>query len=80
MDYIKRLFRDINIVLLRKFTLLFKKDESGIRNRDFKEIHEDKIRDIWTRSRNLIDQLISTEFKYIKLPKSPLSQSMLRKT
>ena len=79
VDSVRKLFRDINADLLRRFTLLFKKEESGLRNRDFRQIPEDQIRELWQRARNLLDQLISTEFKYVKLPKQPLSQSLLCK-
>jgi hypothetical protein len=38
-EYVKRLFRDINTNLLRKFNKLFKKDENG-KNRDWRALEE----------------------------------------
>jgi hypothetical protein len=49
-DYIKRLFRDINTNLLRKFNKDFKKDQNG-KNREWREIEEPLIRDIWAKVR-----------------------------
>ena len=49
-DYIKRLFRDINTNLLRKFNTDFKKDQNG-KNREWREIEEPLIRDIWAKVR-----------------------------
>lgn len=55
-DYIKKLFRytfknhlyrDINTNLLRKFNLEFKKDKDG-KNRDWRTIEEEKIREMHT--------------------------------
>lgn len=39
VEIVKRLFRDINTNLLRKFNKLFKKDETG-KNREWKNIEE----------------------------------------
>jgi hypothetical protein len=49
-DYIKRLFRDINTNLLRKFNKDFKKDEQG-KNREWREIEEPAIRELWAKVR-----------------------------
>jgi hypothetical protein len=49
-DYIKRLFRDVNTNLLRKFNKDFKKDEQG-KNREWREIEEPAIRDLWAKVR-----------------------------
>jgi len=49
-DYIKRLFGDINVNLLRKFNMRFKKDENG-KNREWRDIEEPKIRDLWQKIR-----------------------------
>jgi len=38
-DYIKKIFRDINSNLLRKFSLVFKK-EDGVKNRDWRSMEE----------------------------------------
>ena len=72
VDYIKRLFRDINVNLLRKFTRLFKKDESGLRNREWRDMAEERVRELWLGCRTLMDSVISSEFKYIKIPKTPI--------
>ncbi len=39
VDYIRRLFRDINTNLLRKFNKIFKKDDNG-KNREWRDIEE----------------------------------------
>ena len=72
-EYILRLFRDINTNLLRKFNLLFKKDENG-KNREWRDIEEGKIRDIWSKCRAQMAEIIE-DFKYIKLPKTVLTES-----
>jgi hypothetical protein len=38
-DYIKKIFRDINTNLSRKFNLMFKK-EDGTKNRDWRAMEE----------------------------------------
>ncbi len=76
IDYVKRLFRDINVNLLRKFTRLFKKDETGVRNREWRDMPEERIRELWAGCRTLMDTVINQEFKYIKIPKAPLTQSL----
>jgi hypothetical protein len=72
VDYVKRLFRDINVNLLRKFTRLFKKDEGGQRNREWRELPEERIRELWHGCRTLMETVITSEFKYIKIPKTPI--------
>ena len=72
VDYVKRLFRDINVNLLRKFTRLFKKVEGGERNREWRELPEDRIRELWHGCRTLMETVITSEFKYIKIPKTPI--------
>jgi hypothetical protein len=72
-EYILRLFRDINTNLLRKFNLLFKKNENG-QNREWRDIEEGKIRDIWSKCRAQMAEIIE-DFKYIKLPKTVLTES-----
>lgn len=75
-DYIKRLFRDINTNLLRKFNKDFKKDSNG-KNREWREIEEPLIRDIWAKVRASI--LVTIEdFKYIRLPKSVMQEFVER--
>lgn len=59
--------------LLRKFTKIFKKDESGVRNREWKDYSVERIREIWTRYKDMIEGIIMTEFKYIRIPRTPLS-------
>ena len=73
VDYIKRLFRDININLLRKFARLFKEEDSGLKNREWRDMTEERIRELWLGCKTLIDAMISSEFKYIKIPKTPMS-------
>lgn len=69
----KRLFRDINVNLLRKFTRLFKKDETGLKNREWRDMPEERIRELWSGCRTLMEIVINQEFKYIKIPKAPLT-------
>ena len=69
-DYIRRLFRDINTNLLRRFNKDFKKDENG-KNREWRDIEEPKIRELWQKVRAQMLEVIN-EFKYIKLPRGVL--------
>ena len=68
IDYIKKVFRDINTNLLRKFCFLFKKEEEGGKNRDWRSIEETKIRELFVASKKLLEEVIG-DFKYIKIPK-----------
>jgi hypothetical protein len=70
-DYIKRLFRDINTNLLRRFNKDFKKDANG-KNREWRDMEEPLIRDLWAKVRAQMLELIN-DFKYIRLPKAILS-------
>ena len=72
VDYVKRLFRDINVNLLRKFTRLFKKEDGGQRNREWRKLSEERIRELWHGCRTLMETVITSEFKYIKIPKTPI--------
>lgn len=45
IEIVRRLFRDINTHLLRKFNKIFKKDETG-KTRDWKAIEENQIREL----------------------------------
>ena len=74
-DYIKRLFRDINTNLLRKFNKDFKKDEQG-KNREWRQIEEPVIRELWAKIRA---QLLETlqDFKYIHLPKAIMTETII---
>jgi len=47
---------------------MFKKDEQG-RNRDWTKIEESKIRELYTKCKREMEEVIA-EFKYIKLPKT----------
>lgn len=69
-DYIGRLFRDINTNLLRRFNKDFKKDDSG-KNREWKDIEEPKIRELWQKVRAQLLEVIAS-FKYVMLPKGLL--------
>jgi hypothetical protein len=68
------LFRDINTNLLRKFNKLFKKDESG-KNREWRDIEEARIREIWGTCRKQMSSVIE-EFKYIKMSKTALTEAL----
>ena len=74
VDYVRRLFRDINTNLLRKFNKLFKKDEGG-KNREWRDIEEAKIRDIWGNCRKQMTTVIE-QFKYIKMSKTALTEAL----
>lgn len=67
-DYIKKVFRDINTNLIRRFNQLFKKDEQG-KNRDWRAIDEGQIRDLFAKIKTQMEEVIN-EFKYIKIPKN----------
>lgn len=82
-DTVKRLFKDINVNLLRKFTRLFKKEEvkspegqAILKNRDWRQMSEERIRQIWNTYRQMLDGVIQTEFKVIKVPKRPFLDSL----
>lgn len=75
VEYVRRLFRDINTNLLRKFNKYFKKDESG-KNREWREIEEGRIRDLWSKYRAQMLEMINSEFKYIKLPRAALQEAL----
>jgi len=74
VDYIRKLFRDINTNLLRKFNKLFKKDETG-KNREWRDIEEGKIRDLWAKNRAEMSAIIN-EFAYIRLSRGALLQAL----
>ena len=74
VDFIRRLFRDINTNLLRKFNKLFKKDETG-KNREWRDIEEGKIRDLWSKTRADMSSIIN-DFAYIKLSRGALMQAL----
>ena len=59
---------------MRKFNKLFKKDENG-KNREWRDIEEGKIRDLWSKCRAQMAEVIN-EFKYIKLDKHALSKAL----
>lgn len=74
VEYIRRLFRDINTNLLRKFNKYFKKDENG-KNREWRDIEEGKIRDLWQKCRAEMAEIIN-DFKYIRLSKTALTEAL----
>ena len=80
VDYVKRLFRDINTNLLRKFSRLFKKEDGGTRYREWKEMSDDRIRDLWSGCKALMESIITSEFKYIKIPKAPMASAVRKET
>jgi len=74
VEYVRRLFRDINTNLLRKFSKGFKKDNDG-KTRDWRAIEEAKIREIWSACRNDMLNVIK-EFKYIKMSRTALTEAL----
>jgi hypothetical protein len=68
IEYIHKLFFDINPNLIRKFNKLFKKDEQD-KNRDWRAIEENQIRELWKKCKAQIDELFN-EFKYVKIPRA----------
>lgn len=68
IEYIKRIFRDINTSLLRKFNATFKKDEQQ-KNRDWRAMEEQQIRDLFAKQKAKLEEVIN-DFKYIKIPRS----------
>lgn len=57
--------------MLRKFSRHFKKDENG-KNREWRDIEEGKIRELWSQVRK--DLLALTkEFQYIKISRNALT-------
>lgn len=72
-EYVRRLFRDINTNLLRKFNKHFKKDEQG-KNREWRDIEEGPIRELWAKCKAALLEVIA-EFKYIQLPKAALQDA-----
>jgi len=68
-DYIKKIFRDINTNLLRKFNLLFKKEDGTNKNRDWRTIEEPVIRELHLKIKNQLIEIIG-DFKYIKIPRN----------
>ena len=65
---LKSLFNNlVNQYLLRKFSLGFKRDEKG-NNRNWKEIEEPKIKDLFEVNKKKVEDFID-EFKLIGFPK-----------
>jgi len=60
---IKKLFRDSNSHILRRFNKEFKKDSTG-KNRDFRAMEEGAIKDLFDTCKDAINSVIE-EFKYI---------------
>lgn len=67
VEYLRKLFFDINPNLIRKFNKLFKKDEQD-KNRDWRAIEENQIRELWKKCKAETDELFN-EFKYVKIPR-----------
>lgn len=66
---LKLVFRSqTNIVLMRKFNEVFKKDDSG-KQRNWPDVEEGKIKEIWTVSKTKVACLLD-EFKKIILPRN----------
>ena len=75
VEYIKRMFRDINTNLLRKFNQMFKKDENG-KNRDWSAMEDAQIRELWQSCRLYLEEIITDNFKFIPLAKHPLTDNL----
>lgn len=65
----KSLFNNmVNTYLLRKFSIGFKRDEQG-NNRNWKEVEEPKIKDLFEVNKKKVDDCID-ECKYVGFPKN----------
>lgn len=64
-DYIKRLFRDVNTNLLRRFKKEFEQDENGKR-RNWVLMETEQIQDVWGKCKKVIEEGFK-HFKYIEL-------------
>jgi len=64
--YIRKLFKDINVNLLRRFNTEFKQDTKGA-SRNWVALEEQQIRDLWAKSKTKIEPLFNS-FKYIEIP------------
>lgn len=62
MKELRKLFKDINLDLVRKFKQLFQKDESGISNRDWKQMTKIQITVLFDQLQKDINGFIETEF------------------
>lgn len=71
-NYIKKLFRDINTNMLRKFNHLFKNDASG-QQRNWVAIEEEDIRKMENKYKKQVLALMDL-FKYIDIPNDLQSQ------
>jgi len=65
-DYIKKLFRDINVNLLRRFNKEFKEEANGS-ERNWVTMEESAIRDLWAKCKGDTEKLYEF-FKYIEIP------------
>jgi hypothetical protein len=64
-DYIKKLFKDINTNLLRKFNAQFKHDEKGA-HRNWVAMEKHQIEELWQKVKADCDPIFH-QFKYIKI-------------
>ena len=55
----RRLFHDVIVNLLRKFTRLFKKMVGGQQNREWREVPEESNRELWRGYRTLMETVTS---------------------
>lgn len=65
-EYIKKLFKDININLLRKFNKHFKSDDDG-KSRNWVTLEEAAIKDVWGVAKAKTEDLFKS-FRYIEIP------------
>jgi len=64
-DSIKKLFRDINQNLMRKFNGTFKKDEDG-KPRNWVKMEKNEIDELWQKCKARCEDIFK-EFKFIRL-------------
>lgn len=64
-DYVKRMFKDINTNLMRKFNLLFKMDENR-KYRDWVTYEKPQIEELWQKCKARVEAYFPS-FKYIKV-------------
>lgn len=65
-SYIKKLFKDININLLRRFNNDFKQDKAG-NLRNWVNLEEAFIRELWLNCKMNVESIFES-FKYIEIP------------
>lgn len=64
--YIKKLFKDINTTVLRRFNSDFKHEKGGSQ-RNWVALEEGQIKDLWQKCKAEIEPIFQS-FKYIEIP------------